>query len=228
MPRYNPNTGQLETYQVGPFDSPHLYLQWGGKLLGGEIWSCGLRMASTDGSFTSLDPAGMLAGVTTAVQNLHTNAAANISPNAKLSFVKLNAIGEDGKYIEDHTYESIVADVAGGGSGAVAHILNQNALAVSLLTDVTRGPAHRGRFYLPMPVLTVDVNGRIATSARDAVRGVTNTFLAALNAVDAGYKVAVFSRKAGLPAHRLVTTTAIGLVIDTQRRRRNKLAEMWA
>lgn len=224
MPRYNPNTGQLETYQPGPFDDPHLYLQWGGKLPGGEEWSCGLRMAAKN-AFTSLDAQGMLAGVTAAVQAYHTNANTCINPPAKLSFVKLNAVGEDGKYIEDVTFGSILADIAGGAAGTAINYPNQNALAVSLLTAVTRGPAHRGRFYLPLPKVSVGTDGLIDAATRDLIKGTSTTFLNALNAVNANYEVAVFSRKAGAPAHRPVTAMAVGRVIDTQRRRRRKLAE---
>lgn len=225
MPRYDPSTGELETYQPGPFDTSHLYLQWGGKLPGNESWSCGLRFAAVV-DVNSGDPAGMLAGVTTAVQAFHTAALTTTSPDCKLSFVKLNMINATGHYALQSTFEQIVADVAGGGS-ATTRYPNQVALAVSLITDVSRGPAHRGRFYVPMPTAIVAADGLISTSARDGVKTAATTFLNSLNAVNANYDVAVFSRKQGAPAHRLVTGIEVGRALDTQRRRRRKLTELW-
>lgn len=225
MPRYNPNTGALETYQVGPYDTAHLYLQWGGKLPGNEGWSCGLRMAPV-GSSTSLDPADMLAGVAAAVETFHTAANTQIASTAKLSFVKLNYINPDGHYAEDTTFEHIVADVGGGGTGSTL-FPNQVALAVSLTTAVSRGLGSRGRFYLPMPVMPVGTDGLILVGARDNVKTTATTFLNALNAVDANYDVAVFSRKQGAPTHRTVTGIEVGRVLDTQRRRRRSLTELY-
>jgi len=223
MTRYSPRTGQPTTYQTGPFDSSHLYLQWGGKLPGGEQWSCGLRYAWFT-SLASTDPAAMLAPVTTAVQAFHQRSETCIHSAAKLSFVKLNAIGPDGHYYEDSTYEQVVADVAGGGTNTT-QMANQVAWAVSLITGFSRGPAHRGRFYLPLPAVTVAADGLISAAVRDTVKGSATTFLTALNAVNSNYDVAVFSRKAGAPAHRNVTGIEMGRVLDTQRRRRRSLVE---
>lgn len=210
-------------YTPGPFPGMHLYLQWGGKLPGNEQWSCGLRMAST-GAVTSLDPVGMIGAVTTAVQTYHTSILTSISSRALLQFVKLNAIGTDGRYEEESTTEQLVADVGGSGS-ATSSMPNQIALAVSLTTAFSRGPAHRGRFYLPMPTFGLDANGVFAAANADAVSDATDTFVASLNAVNAAWKVAVISRKLGAPMQRLVTGNQVGRVYDTQRRRRRSLVE---
>jgi len=226
MTRYNPRTGAPTEYQVGPFDAPHLYLQWGGKLPGSEEWSCGMRFASTGGTPTDTDPASMLAGVTSAVQTFHTAAASLIHTDAKLSFVKLNRIGTDGHYILPTTYEQIVADVSGGG-GAGIRYPNSVAWVVSLTTGVSRGPAHRGRFYVPMPVAAVQTDGSFNTTAQDSLGGTVDTLISVLNGQALYYRLAVFSRKAGAPTHRLVTGNEVGKTPDTQRRRRNKLLEVY-
>lgn len=225
MTRYSPRTGLPTQYQAGPFDSSHLYLQWGGKLPGGEQWSNGLRMAAA-GASTSLDPEGMIAACATAVQAWHVHADSCIHPLAKLSFVKLNYIDPSGHYAEDQTFEQVIADVAGGGTSTV-YTANQITLAVSLTTGVSRGVAHRGRFYMPLPTPYVQVDGLISTADRNKIKARADVLLAALNAVSSNYDVAVFSRKAGHPAHRLVTGTEIGRVLDTQRRRRNKMTELY-
>jgi len=212
-------------YTPGPFDSAHLYLQWGGKLPGNEQWSNGLRMAPV-GASASNDPVGMLSAITSAVQAFHTAANANIHTACKLSFVKLNYIAPSGHYAENVTYQQIVADVAGAGPGSSGMTPpNQIALAISLTTDVTRGPAHRGRFYLPMPATPVQTDGLILATTRDNIKTQSLTFINALNAVNTNYKVAVFSRKLGSPMHRTVLGVQVGRVLDTQRRRRRSLVE---
>lgn len=227
MTRYSPRTGLPTEYQAGPFDASHLYLQWGGKLPGSEEWSCGVRLAGV-GAVNSGDPAAMIAGCVTAIQTFHTSANSAIHSTAKLSFVKLNMINTDGKYALQTTFQTILADIAGGAVASASIIpANQVALAISLTTAVSRGPAHRGRFYIPMPTVNPASDGLLSTGNRDAIKGTATTLLNSLNAVSAGYKVAVFSRKQGNPFHRDVTGIAVGRVLDTQRRRRRRLLELY-
>lgn len=223
--RYSERTGQPQEYQAGPFDSAHLYLQWGGKLPGLEIWSCGLRLAGVGGGTPPIDDATLTA-YANVVSGFHANPNTLIASACKLSFVKVNQIGTNGHYTAQHTNEKIIADIAGGGGSPQPP--NQIALAISLLTGFSRGPAHRGRFYLPMPRHDViDSNGQIGASIRDAIRESAAQFVTALNGVSSGAQVAVFSRKAGAPAHRLVSGVEVGRVLDTQRRRRNRLVEAY-
>lgn len=210
-------------YTPGPFNGPHQYLQWGGTLPGGDIWSCGVRLAPAAGVNAANDPA-MLNAASAAVQAWHTNGM--ISPRCILTFAKLNVVGTDGKYIAPTTLEHVFANVAGTGVEGRS-LPNQIALAISLTTGVSRGPAHRGRFYMPMPSVVVQSDGRMATDDQNAIKMAATTFLGALNALSANYKVAVFSRKAGAAQHRVVTGIQVGRVLDTQRRRRNKLAEAY-
>lgn len=210
-------------YEVGPYDSTHLYLQWGGKLPGNEQWSCGLRLYGTTlGAETSAT--SLLTAATAAVAGYHGDTGVAISPSAKLSFVKLNAIDVNGHYLNAITNESIVADLPGGGGSAPVYP-NQVALCVSLTTGFSRGGAHRGRFYLPMPTFGLDANGQFAAANAVAVSNGTDSFISGLNAMSTGWKVAVFSRKSGAPSHRLVTGNQVGRVYDTQRRRRRALVE---
>lgn len=214
-------------YTAGPYDSAHLYLQWGGKLPGGEQWSCGLRLRKkTAGAAVAADAAGLLVGAAAAVVAYHQSANINISANAKLSSVKLNTIGTDGHYMDSSTNEAIYSDLPGAGSATPVYP-NQVALAVSLLTGFSRGPAHRGRFYLPIPSLGLDINGTIAAANADAVSDATDTFISSLNSLGspADYEVAVFSRKLGAAGNRKVTGNEVGRVFDTQRRRRRSLVE---
>lgn len=226
MTRYSPRTGLPLAYQAGPFDVAHLYLQWGGTLPGNESWSCGVRFRPVTAA-NSGDPAGMIVACRTALTSYHADANTKIATLAKLTFVKLNMINTAGHYAIDSTFQEIVAPVSGGASVA-AGSPNQMALAVSLTTDVTRGPAHRGRFYLPMPQVALDATlGTLSTVDANAIKTRTTTLITALNAVSADYKLAIFSRKDGAPAHRDVVGVSVGRVLDTQRRRRKKIAEQW-
>jgi len=211
-------------YVAGPFDSAHLYLQWGGKLPGNESWSNGLRLRKVGGGVTmSGDPASMLAGVTTALSAFHQRTTTKTNSMAKLSFVKLNAITTAGTYMTDSTYEQVLADLAGAVASPIYP--NQVALAVSLETGFSRGPAHAGRVYLPMPAIDMQANGNISTGDAGPVGVSFDTLLSDLNAVDAAYEVAVFSRKLGAATNRKVTGVRVGTILDTQRRRRRSLIE---
>ena len=75
--------------------------------------------------------------------------------------------------------------------------------------------------------MVVGADGRIDPGEVTVVKNAFNTLLTDLNAIDAGFKVAVMSRKAGAAIGRNVTGVEIGRVLDTQRRRRNKLAEAY-
>lgn len=226
MPRYDPTTGQLETYQPGPFDSGHWVLQWGGKLPGNETWSCSLRMALTGGA-VAIDDAKLTAAAN-AIQTYHTNASSFISSHAKLSSVKLNAVDEDGHYVTNPTNEKLIADIAGGATEAAPSYPHQVAWAITLTTGFSRGLAHKGRFYNPLPTPVIGTDGLTTAGNATSVKNTATTLLTALNAIDAGLKVAVFSRKQGAPTHRLVTGIAVGRVLDTQRRRRRKLLEQYS
>jgi hypothetical protein len=212
-------------YEVGPFDSRHYYCQWGGTLPGNDEWSCGIRLAPNDPQSAVNDPA-LLAKVATAIQKFHTTAGAGISGRAILTFVKCNLIEADGHYSEGVTYEQVMANVPGGG-GSTNSPPNQIALAISLTTAVSRGPAHRGRFFAPMPIYLLANDGRISTADQALAKTTATTLLTELNAASANTKVAVYSRKRLAPAHRIVTGIAVGRVYDTQRRRRNKLVEAY-
>jgi hypothetical protein len=180
-------------------------------------------MVPTGGSIAAITPAD-LSGATAAIQAWHTSAGAKIASVCKLSSVKMNIIGVDGKYENLVTSEQLVADVAGGDLGSPRYP-NQVALAISLTTGYSRGPAHRGRFYMPLPNHGMGSDSLVALSERTATVTAATNLLTALNAVNANLKVGVYSRKLGAAAHRLVTGIQVGRVLDTQRRRRRSLLE---
>lgn len=207
------------------FDSPHIYVQWGGKLPGNEEWSCGFRLRRKTGVVQSGEGANVMPGLVTAIQAFHSSGNTNIGTGAKLQFVKSNAVSVDGHYMDPNgTNQTILADIPGGGTSQQT-FPNQVALAVTLTTGFTRGPAHKGRFYLPLPNGSIDANGLMSASAAIAISGAVDSLITAVNAVDANYEMAVFSRRPSGPGNRKVTGNLIGRAFDTQRRRRRKLVE---
>jgi len=161
----------------------------------------------------------------TALQAFHTSGNTNIGTGAKLQFVKANAVSVNGQYMDPNgTNQTLLADIPGGGTSQQT-FPNQVALAVTLTTGFTRGPAHKGRFYLPLPNGSIDANGLMSASAAIAISGAVDTLITAVNAVDANYEMAVFSRRPSGPGNRKVTGNLIGRAFDTQRRRRRKLVE---
>lgn len=222
VPRYNPRTGALETYQVGPFDSTHLYVQWGGKLPGNEQWSCGFRMWKAGGS-TEADANAKLVSVGAALVAFHQRPDSHIDVGAKLSFVKVNAIGVDGHYQGSGTVQALYADVGGGGTAGVKNV-NQVAWAVSLTTGFSRGPAHRGRWFNPLPDCGPDDQGQVGGSYATLLANSAKTLRDNVN-VGGSEVMVVMSRKAGAPGHRAVTGFSVGRILDTQRRRRGALIE---
>lgn len=210
-------------YLPGPYHQAHLYLQWSGNLPGGETWSCGLRFLGGVGA-NPTDAPGMLVGAAAAVVSYHQSALLNLSQKALLSSVKLNHIDVTGHYSGEGTNEAIYANLPGGGPTTQPYP-NQVALAVSLTTGFSRGPAHRGRFYLPLPGYNMDANGLVAAANADACSDATDTFINALNSVNPAWDVAVFSRKLGAATAKVVTGNEVGRVYDTQRRRRRSMVE---
>ncbi len=227
-------------YAVGPYDIQHVLLTWGGKLPGNESWSCSLRLAEQShvpgSNYVPLEEeiASWLGGsIKDAVLAYHTRPGTRIHSAAKLSFAKLNAIGVNCKYLRDgNSHEYVFADVAGGSAQDITYP-NQVALAVSLTTGYSRGPAHRGRYYLPLPSVPLTPDGVLDPVYVNMIKGSTKTFLEAVAdvpGIDAPNSLTptVMSRKAGNPMHRAITGIDVGRVLDTQRRRRRSLKELYS
>lgn len=231
---------------LGPFDRKFIQVVWGGTLPGLESWCCSLKLChvgeSVDGAAARLVNNQWIENTTDAafqawvdgslkdsVVAYHSSSALQLAPQARLEFVKMNPINEDGHYQRPNTFQTSFAPISGGGSSG--RVPNQISLVVTLLTNVSRGPASKGRFYLPMPNLPMDNEEGLYLQANvDQVRDVTKTFLESIADVPGADFVgsaepAVMSRKDGAPASREVKQVSVGRAPDTQRRRRRNLKE---
>jgi len=96
----------------------------------------------------------------------------------------------------------------------------QCAPVVTLRTS-TLSRAGRGRFYAPSLAVDQVAAGRMTTAARDTLADAAEDLVQGLTA--GGGNVVIYHRGPGTTT--TVTSLDVGDVIDTQRRRRNKLIE---
>lgn len=106
------------------------------------------------------------------------------------------------------------------GTGAGGATPNQCAVVATLKT-ATPGPRGRGRVYLPPPLLgAVTLTGRLIATHRDQMANTVGKTLLLMQT--SGYNPVLFTKS---QPNRPITTGSVGDVIDTQRRRRDKLVE---
>lgn len=136
--------------------------------------------------------------------------------------VKLNEIAPDGKYAQDTTYFKDLIGVSTLHGSASRAYEPQRTLAVSWTTGAARGLAHRGRIYLPGFSLDVDSSYGISTSGPMTA---AKALLDSIQATAVLEPAVVSGVRTG--AARVITGIEIGNRVDTQRRRRRSLQEMY-
>ena len=197
-------------------------LDFGGPLYA-DIWQCTLHM----------EGAGMPtadAALDDLVQDLSTwMVASQSASSAALGWVKFNEIDPVSRRYKSatDTYERILTTPVRGsveGNG-----MPQQTLCVSLLTGAKRGLASRGRFYPPATVLSLGSDGTVSKTGVNLVATAARTLITNLNNwpgtdTPLGGQVVVLG---GNGVTRNVTAVSVGNVMDTQRRRRNKLRESY-
>jgi hypothetical protein len=216
----------------------HYLLTWGGRLYGNEQFSCSLRTAHPIGEndpslYTIEEQEAKIPDLVTDLSAFHGSSAFNNQTH--LDWVKFNAIGADGRYLnQQHTTVRFLGGFPATGTSTV-YAAPQLSLAVSLGTAKSRGPGSRGRFFAPCPASanSVAFDGRIATPTTTGGFGLAvDTMLKAVNNWPGGdlnkpRLVVATPGGRGMPDgdNIPITKYAIGRVVDTQRRRRNALAE---
>ena len=147
------------------------------------------------------------------------------SEHAKLTSIKLNRVGPDGRYVDsiarEHVYSS---PIAGPLSITPAP---QLSLAVTLRTAIERGRGSKGRVYPPGGNWSNGVNADGRASTTQAT-GQANGMKALINPLNTLYsligRVGVASN-AGAGRFEHVTHLDVGRVMDTIRSRRSSLVE---
>jgi len=214
------------------YTSEHYLLTFGGGLLGGEEWQCGLRFRQTGGGSS---PSEQIDNSSISLSDIYDDIAALISNTSQgfpaatsLNWVKLAAIKTDGYYATDPQIHSPATPAVGA---SVAFVPNQIAMVASLWTGVSLGTGNRGRIYLPAPAQDVGTDGRwvlslatgLVTRVRDMINAVNGEISTIAVPTEPAIMASVTAHQAG--SEKAVTTVRIGRVPDTQRRRRTDLDE---
>lgn len=204
------------------YPAPFLRLVLTGTLYNEEEFAYGMAWrsdADASGSWFDAVPPALIE----ACRNWHQSA--HFSQETRLTGIKLNAIGVDGKYIDRSNTVEAEVDPA-RGSGTVLHPA-QVSLAVTLDTGARRGLASRGRFFLPGPALALGTDGRVPAAEVQTLATRTATFVGNIRtALNGDYHLAVMS-KVRTGGMRDVETIRIGRVLDTIRSRRTDLDEAY-
>lgn len=216
---------------MATYNQPFVRLTWGGTFDGEEeIWTNNLSIVGVNGTLPAVWTAETIpTAITTAIGAFHSAAASQISSRAKLAWVKVATIGIDGKYQTEAVTYDYPTPVAGGSAGSVE---TTRSLAVSLKTQFPRGLAANGRFYIPGFNATVGTNGRVTTANATGLLGTATTLINALNvafdaAITESVKVGVTAFAEVNPRQAVATSIRIGDVVDSQRRRKNKMLETY-
>lgn len=190
-----------------------------GILPTGEVFDYSFWLAESAGTDLPLSVAQ------DAANNWNTSLSVNASFRALYSTTTTFSSAK--AYIVESTTGKVVQSGVGGsqftGSAATASFPPQLAVCVTIRTALA-GASYRGRFYLPAP-LTAEgtTTGRITGAAVTTLVTAMNQAATAITSTDTGVHVGVYSR-----VHHVFTAGTffdIGDVFDTQRRRRDKLAE---
>jgi hypothetical protein len=228
----------------------HTLIAFGGKLTTNtppDEWQCGIRVRLLQPDNISIgngvtDPAAFLNSLYGPMQTWFQQTASTVTgserlglrSDAYLDYLKVNNItaGEVGRGQPGGKYASPTSNTH-LYNGTVNGVVTATSCppfvtaAVSLTTALSRGPGHRGRIYLPLP-LALNAQGRMAPLAQAQCNGTVYGLLQTIKAVtDANGTVipSICSAKNG--GRAAITGIATGDVFDVLRRRKDDLAEVY-
>lgn len=199
---------------------------------GAEEWSTGFFLGE-EGS--DADAASDLAAtaILNAWRTFFEATGSHISTGYLTTQCKIALINDTGHTDQSNVYYAYPATEL-NGAVATPTLPPQCSLVATLLSDRPRGKASKGRMYLPgttcMPAVTT---GKVVSTQIGTIADNLKTFFDALDAsFDVPNQLILAAKGTGpVPAltaqNDTVQTIRVGDVIDTQRRRRNGLAETY-
>lgn len=210
-----------------------LNLEWGFTTTSVEVAYTGLNVTSVAPAWAGavaalgeLETADIGQNLISDMGDLMSTAACQWADYSTLSNLKISARSTTGAYLTDPlVYEADPSFV-----GDSQQILPQSTIVLSLRSGFTLGRANYGRMYLPHTKVgqaAGHIEGDTAAAAAVAAAGsdFVNSVIDRINdEVTAVLQAAIMSA-VGAGTTRGVTTVGVGVITDTQRRRRNKLAE---
>jgi hypothetical protein len=168
-------------------------------------------------------------GLCTHMSNLWATASGLLRGEyASLYGIKIAALSNTGAYVAEPYVYSMPTPVTGGS----ANVPPSSTVCVSLNSGLTLGRANRGRMYLPYTLMAQGVASATATTTTTTtVANATKTFINAVNNTCTtalpGASVVIAS-SVGSGVNRPPTNVRAGSINDVQRRRRNRLPEVYS
>jgi hypothetical protein len=198
---------------------------------GQEVWSTGFFLGQE-----GADAGDPSQAAVDAIRDLwvafFTNSTSRISSNYQFTQAKIAAVGANGFTEKENVVYSYPAATTVGGVSTET-LPPQCALVLTLLSDRPRGKAAKGRMYLPGIASSPGTNGKISTTVATGVATNAKTFFDGVRANFNMPGLPILAAKgsgafAAMNAQNdFIQTIRVGDVIDTQRRRRNGLTEVY-
>jgi hypothetical protein len=233
------------------FRTPHMLLQWHGSFAldtstpATDSFTGGLRFAGPGLAAVDTDERGD--AVAAALAAWWKRSDNCIPQTARLSWVKWNRIGTDGKYVNNNSTRLIMYPQAVTSTNSAVYP-QQVSLAASWGTDIQRGRGSRGRTFFPTnipldPSLGMRVSPAFCASVGDSIVKLIvglNTAVNGGTAVtyptgpfpvpgssqgDAAYCMASVMSNIGTGTTGIINKVRIGNRLDIQRRRDNAVEE---
>lgn len=207
-------------------------MTFGGDLVGtDEIWSCGLHIGKENENTTQSDLESMslftTSGINLVLEDFYKSQDSGTPSKMRLQWIKLAAIGTNGKYMGtpvEYFYPSAVS------GGSTLPFIPSTASAVTLVSDKFKDPGKYNRFYLPVCAPAGNNAFKERKDQTDAkalqVKGLIEGINIVLMSEFAGLRIRVVSQRSGI--YRDIERVRVGDIIDTQRRRRNALRETYS
>lgn len=215
----------------------HWLLSWGGTLgNGSDVWANNVRMMNPEtGSSDDLSGDAMerlLDDFVVDIRNLFADARSFIPSAVECQWVKFNEIGPDGRYVDSTTTHVRFLEGSQRFKGvSSASVPTFQSVAVTTTTDRQRGPASKGRLFIPQCIAPVLATGRLDPSAQANAAAAYAKFLTDLgneSGVDTRAIAPFVVSNVGNPgpAER-ITGVRVGDVPDVIRRRKSAMTEKY-
>lgn len=211
---------------------PHAFIKvsFGGSLASGqEIWTNGINFGLPNASvgFETGDFSAALPNVADDVEAWYTDVRMTIPQVALLEWVKIAYIGENGDYFRD----ADVYDYPAAVPGARNYIggLIQQSTVVTFESARRRTPGRFARIYPPMTG-SASYDGYVSEAEANGMRDATVTLLESIadSLQTAGEQPVVpIVASQRTESNNEITTVKVGRMIDVQRRRRNRMPELY-
>lgn len=212
-----------------PYD--FIKFTFGGVLAGNnEIWTCGFHIgkATSDvgvGQFLALEDD--LPALGALVRGYITDAAMRIPSGASVQWIKLALIGKDGRYVRQPL--EYILPTAGAGLNTSGYV-PQASTVVTLVSAKFKDPGKYNRFYLPAAAPSGNGAYRLTQSQTEAMATRSAKFLGDVHEViyHEADTLTIKAVSQNVTQYYDVVYARVGDVLDTQRRRRNKIAENYS